>query len=581
MHYLLTIILLTLCLHAKTADFSIVIDEPFNNALLGVTEDYDRSISAVGFIKTYKNNSSKSDATYTNAFDYLSSLSSAHGSLIHLVKVDNQADITLRKSINLPNFSEAVGVEKTPENGYFVGGYTLDGSLVVLKLDSNANIISKDIFGTQNQDKMNKIVPLRDGGILTVGSSVTSKPYSDSIFNGGLGLNDVYLTRHSSDGTRLWSKKYGTSYDDIGVDAAEADDGSIMVLSQTNSEKSKNISIMRITQNGDKTWVKEFKNGKNITPYKIIKLRDNSFVLSLTQEDDRNKEQIKLLKIDLQKNILLEKVISTTYASVLKDIKEFNDGKIVGVGYVQDSYNTDGLAMLLDSKFSMLTQEHYGSQEYDSFNALSVLHNSQIGVVGVYTNKNSQETNMWIVKLNRNLSMAQTSKTEAPKSKTSNKSTNFYNELLNIFKDEIAANKITIKEDLSINLIDKNLYFNVAEYELTNKQKEFLQKFAAKLLPFLHKNRVNIGTLEVSGHTSSEWGTTDFSQRYLNNEELSMKRSFSTLSYIFNNQNRESQKLLSEMIKGSGLSFAKKVVVDKNEDKEKSRRVSFKIILSN
>ena len=100
-------------------------------------------------------------------------------------------------------------------------------------------------------------------------------------------------------------------------------------------------------------------------------------------------------------------------------------------------------------------------------------------------------------------------------------------------------------------------------------------------MPFLHKNRVSIGTLEVSGHTSSEWGTTDFSQRYINNEELSMKRSFSTLSYIFNNQNRESQKLLSEMIKGSGLSFAKKVVVDKNEDKEKSRRVSFKIILSN
>ncbi len=581
MHYLLTIILLTLCLHAKTTDFSIVIDEPFNNALLGVTEDYDRSISAVGFIKTYKNNSSKSDTTYTNAFDYLSSLSSAHGSLIHLVKVDNQADISLRKSINLPNFSEAVGVAKTPENGYFVGGYTLDGSLVVLKLDSNANIISKDIFGTQNQDKMNKIVSLRDGGILTVGSSVTSKPYSDNIFNGGLGLNDVYLTRHSSDGTRLWSKKYGTSYDDVGVDAAEADDGSIMVLSQTSSEKSKNISIMRITQNGDKTWIKEFKNGKNITPYKIIKLMDNSFVLSLTQEDDRNKEQIKLLKIDLQKNILLEKVISTTYASALKDIKEFNDGKIVGVGYVQDSYNTDGLAMLLDSKFSMLTQEHYGSEEHDSFNALSVLHNSQIGVVGVYTNKNSQETNMWIVKLNRNLSMAQTSKSEAPKSKTSNKSTNFYNELLNIFKDEIAANKITIKEDLSINLIDKNLYFNVAEYELTSKQKEFLQKFGTKLLPFLHKNRVSIGTLEVNGHTSSEWGTTDFSQRYLNNEELSMKRSFSTLSYIFNNQNKESQKLLSEVIKGSGLNFAKKVVVDKNEDKEKSRRVSFKIILSN
>lgn len=581
MHYILITILLISSLYAKTTDFSVVINEPFNNALLGVTEDYDRSMSAVGFIKTYKNNSSKSDATYTNAFDYLSSLSSAHGSQIHLVKVDNQADITLRKSTNLPNFSEAVGVVKTPQNGYFVGGYTLEGSLVVLKLDSNANTIFKEIFGTQNQDKMNKIVALRDGGILTIGSSTTSKPYSDNIFNGGLGLNDIYLARFSSDGTKLWSKKYGTSYDDVGVDAAEADDGSIMVLGQTNSEKSKNISIMRITQNGDKIWIKEFENKKNITPYKIIKLRDNSFALSLSEEDERGKEQVKLLKIDLQKNILQEKIINTTYATVLKDIKEFSDGKIVGVGYVHDNYNTDGLAMLLDGKFSMLTQEHYGSEEHDTFNAITVLHNSQIGVVGVYTNKNSQETNMWIVKLNRNLSMAQTSKAEAPKSKTSSNSTNLYSELLKIFKDEIAANKITIKEDLSINLVDKNLYFKVAEYELTDKQKEFLQKFGNKLLPFLHKNRQSIGTLEVSGHTSSEWGTTDFSQRYINNEELSMKRSFATLSHIFNNQNKESQKLLSEVIKGSGLSFAKKVVIDKNEDKEKSRRVSFKIIPSN
>ncbi len=581
MHHILITILLISSLYAKTTDFSIVINEPFNNALLGVTEDYDRSISAVGFIKTYKENSSKPDATYTNAFDYLSSLSSPHGSQIHLVKVDNQADITLRKSINLPNFSEAVGVVKTPENGYFVGGYTLEGSLVVLKLDSNANTIFKEIFGTQNQDKMNKIILLRDGGILTIGSSTTSKPYSDNIFNGGLGLNDIYLARFSSNGTKLWSKKYGTSYDDVGVDAAEADDGSIMVLGQTNSGKSKNISIMRITQNGDKIWIKEFENKKNITPHKIIRLRDNSFALSLSEEDERDREQIKLLKIDLQKNILQEKIVNTTYASALKDIKEFSDGKIVGVGYVNDNYNTDGLAMLLDNKFSMLTQEHYGSDEHDTFNALTVLHNSQIGVVGVYTNAGSQETNMWIVKLNRNLSMAQTSKAEAPKSKTSNNSTNLYNELLKIFKEEIAANKITIKEDLSINLVDKNLYFKVAEYELTDKQKEFLQKFSTKLLPFLHKNRQSIGTLEISGHTSSEWGTTDFSQRYINNEELSMKRSFATLSHIFNNQNKESQKLLSEVIKGSGLNFAKKVIVDKNEDKEKSRRVSFKIILSN
>ena len=100
MHYLLTIILLTLCLHAKTTDFSIVIDEPFNNALLGVTEDYDRSISAVGFIKTYKNNSSKSDATYTNAFDY-----------------ENSDFKPLRSNPNMPGVIKRL-ILRRPNNGF-------------------------------------------------------------------------------------------------------------------------------------------------------------------------------------------------------------------------------------------------------------------------------------------------------------------------------------------------------------------------------------------------------------------------------------------------------------------------------
>lgn len=58
----------------------------------------------------------------------------------------------------------------------------------------------------------------------------------------------------------------------------------------------------------------------------------------------------------------------------------------------------------------MLTQEHYGSDARDAFYALSILHNSQIGVAGIHTDKESQESNMWIVKLNSNLSMAQVSK---------------------------------------------------------------------------------------------------------------------------------------------------------------------------
>lgn len=569
MHYILTIILLSSCIYAKTADFSIIIDEKFNSALLDVAEDHDRSISAVGFIKKFKDTSSNRSQTYTNAFDYLSSLSSSSGSQMHLVKVDESADIVLRKSMNLSNFNEATSLVKTPQNGYFVGGHTLKGSLVLLKLDSDANKIFVKEFGTPNHDKMSKLVSLRDGGVLAVGSSTASQNQSYDVFNNGLGLSDIYVARFSDNGTMLWSKKYGSYGDDAGIDAVEADDGSIIVLGKINKEKQVGATLMRITEHGDKIWLHEQLEEKGITPHKIIKLKDAAFALSLSQKDEMNKEQIRLLKIDLQKNILLDKTIHTTYSSVLKDIEEYSDGRLAAVGYVQDSYDTDGLVMLLDSKFSMLLQEHYGSRDYDSFNALDILHDSKIAVAGVHTDQDSKETNMWLLKLNQDLSLSQ----------LSDRSTDFFTKLNELFKEEIREGEIVVKEDLSINFNDEKLYFKVGEYELTDAQKKFLDGFGKKLFTFLYDNKDKIATLEINGHTSSEWGESDFSESYINNERLSMNRSFATLSYMFKAQDENRKKWLSEILKGSGLSFSKKIILNDVEDKERSRRASFKVLL--
>lgn len=132
MKYILTFLLIIASLNAK--EFSVIIDKPFNEALFDITQDYDRSISAVGFTKEYTS-SNTHNTTYTNAFDYLASLSDSYGSQISLLKVDNNANVLIDKANKMPQFSEAIALVKTPTNGYFVGGYTLDGSLIILKLD--------------------------------------------------------------------------------------------------------------------------------------------------------------------------------------------------------------------------------------------------------------------------------------------------------------------------------------------------------------------------------------------------------------------------------------------------------------
>lgn len=561
-------LLLFTFLHAKTSDFSLIVQEPFDAALFDVTQDYDRTISAVGFSKEFKQNSS-TQKEFTNAFDYLESLPSKHGSQMHLIKVGDAANIILSKRANLAEFNEAVAVVKSPENGYIVGGHTLGGELLIVKFDANANILYTKKFGTANHDKMKDLILLGDGGVLVVGTSATSRSYSDDIFEGGLGNNDIYLVKLSKYGEQLWSNKYGTLDDDEGLDAVEANDGSILVVGRTTYEKNTNITVLRLSENGDKLWMQHKISKYMPLPTKIIKLKNNNFLISLIEYNQAQKEHIRLIKFDIFGKTLADKEIFTRYPSGLFDIKEFANGTLIGVGYVRDTTNQDGLAMQLAANLTLLNQEHYGHENYDSFFAAQILHNSQVAVAGLHTDKTSQESNMWIVKLNQDATMAQVSL----------KSNNMYAKLCQLFAKEIKNHQLTIRKDLSIELLDPSLYFEVGSYKLTELQKSFLNPFSVKLFSFLQENKALIQTLEINGHTSSEWGNTNFTQTYLKNARLSMERSYATMNYIFKIQTKNTQTWLSQILKESGLSYSKKVVVNEVEDREKSRRVNFKVIL--
>ena len=88
-----------------------------------------------------------------------------------------------------------------------------------------------------------------------------------------------------------------------------------------------------------------------------------------------------------------------------------------------------------------------------------------------------------------------------------------------------------------------------------------------------------MATLEVNGHTSSEWHNTNFEKRYLKNSRLSLQRAYETLKLIFSKQDAQTQHYLTQILKGSGESYRDKIMLNAGENKEKSRRVSFKILL--
>ena len=562
------LVLNTFLLNAKASDFSLIVHKPFNAALVDITQNYDGSLSVLGFTNAFTN-SLHVNKTYTDPFEYLQSISNKYGAKMQLLHINDTAQIIQSKIITLSKFAKPAGFVKTPTNGYFVGGYTMDGMQVLLLLDANMHLIHSTYFGTKNYDKMNKLVHLRDGGVLAVGTSFTSRENQDSIFQSGLGKDDICISRFTKDAQLLWSKKYGTQDDDEGIDAVEADDGSIIILSATHKTGKTTTHISRITQNGDNIWIKELPAKQTMHPNRLIKLKENTFLAVMSTMDIMHKKQVALMKFDIDKNILIQSNIATTYSSQLNDIQEFSDGRFIGVGFVQDNHNTDGLAMIISKNLKLLSQEHYGDENYDVFNKATVLANTQVGVAGIHTDNNSNDNNMWIVKLNKDATLAQIPL----------QSQDFYKQLYTLFEKEIKNKQLVIKKDLTIEFTSNSLYFQAGEYKLNKEQKAFFTKFSKKLISFLYKHQNQIDTLEINGHTSSEWKNATFTDKFLNNEELSMKRSYETLKSLFLSQDTSKQKYLTKILKGSGVNYRNKIMKNNIENREKSRRVSLKIIL--
>lgn len=389
MKYLL-ILLLSIILYAKETPFSLTVQKPFDRTLFYISKTINQEFEIFAAAKDEKKEANKNIA-YTNAFDYLASL---HTNGINLIfyRVDANAQIKESKVVNLSNSTKIFSVVKV-KSGYFVLTQRDEGNLMLHKLNADASVVAHQSLDIQSNQA--KLLSSSDGHIYLLTSS-QPKINSNDPFDRGYGLNDINLLKFSSEATLLWSKKYGTKYDDFAIDLTEAKDGSLVILAQSIFEGYKNVTTLRVSSSGDMIWLKQYQNKANTTANRIITLNDGTFLASLTQEG--TKAQVKLLKFDASNKMILDKTIQTRYASILKDIKELPSSHIIGIGHVSDKEDTDALVMLFDSKLNMTNQEHFGESEHDSFYTLERFDDTNIICVGTLNDKNS----MWIVKLNQN-----------------------------------------------------------------------------------------------------------------------------------------------------------------------------------
>ena len=162
----------------------------------------------------------------------------------------------------------------------------------------------------------------------------------------------------------------------------------------------------------------------------------------------------------------------------------------------------------------------------------------------------------------------------------------------------LGENKVKLVQDeLLIKFINFDRWlFDEQKFDPNPEFKDFLiDRFYPKLISHfsneITENIKNLGCeikkINIDGHSSSEWGKdTSPDLAFINNMNLSQQRAKSVLSLaIFNiNSFSEDEKLwIQKRITANGLSSANLEYIDEAktiEDKVKSRRVEFKIVLN-
>jgi len=151
------------------------------------------------------------------------------------------------------------------------------------------------------------------------------------------------------------------------------------------------------------------------------------------------------------------------------------------------------------------------------------------------------------------------------------------------FTNDLASWQASIdKETLSFQFDSPEVLFASGESSLKIEFEEILANFIPRYLSVLDKYRSSIDEVRIEGHTSSEWGKgTHPNDAYFFNMSLSQNRTRSVLnySYFLSKLSSEQRAWIKSSFAAVGLASSRlKLNQDGSENKQKSRRVSFRVI---
>jgi outer membrane protein OmpA-like peptidoglycan-associated protein len=155
-----------------------------------------------------------------------------------------------------------------------------------------------------------------------------------------------------------------------------------------------------------------------------------------------------------------------------------------------------------------------------------------------------------------------------------------YERLNDEFRKDLTAWNATVERaTLSVRFREPDVLFAAGDARLKPAFEAMLRDFFPRYLAVLSQFKAQLAEVRIEGHTSTEWSAgASPEQAYFHNMKLSQDRTRAVLEFCMGLEaSRPYRDWLIRTVTANGLASSRPVVVFGREDKERSRRVEFRV----
>jgi PKD repeat protein len=214
-------------------------------------------------------------------------------------------------------------------------------------------------FGGSNYDELKDILRTSDNGYLLAGYSYSG--IGGDKTQAGRGGADYWVVKINASGTKLWDFRYGGTLDDLLVSVKQTSDGGFVLAGYSESgiggDKTsagfglEDIWLVKINSSGTKQWDFSYGGSETEWLYTIEPTSDNGFLLgaasnspiggSKTEANKGSLSDYWLVKINSSGLKIWDKTIGGNSQDVLVSIKTLSDGSMLLGGNSDTDLNGD------------------------------------------------------------------------------------------------------------------------------------------------------------------------------------------------------------------------------------------------